>query len=86
MWVQAWLNKTELTNFHCEFVSKFRVSRAASFPSFAPGGPTPADLSNSQVKLAVDFAVSQLTSASDGLFSVELHQFISGTKQVNNLM
>jgi cathepsin F len=80
MWVRPWLDQYELTSFQCQFIveDENRVRRSAT----PIGGQKQADLSSPWVKEATQFVAQHLNSMSDGMYSVDFHEFVEGTQQL----
>lgn len=48
------------------------------------GGQKGVDMSDTQVNEAVQFAIAQLSSESNGLYGMEFHRLVTGTKQARD--
>jgi hypothetical protein len=78
--VRQWEEFRELSDFSCQYEKPSSRARR-----FSVGAQEPLDLTSELASDAISFVVDHLASQSNGLYGVQFHRLVSGTKQVRSV-
>jgi hypothetical protein len=78
IWVQGWMNRSELTNHTCTKIKFAKLQVTEPWP----GGVFKANVSDDSIKEAAKFAVDELGEKTNGQCTVVLRRTVDATQQV----
>lgn len=83
VWVRAWLNSSQVTHSDCEKEKVVKKPKTPKTPKpMMPGGETTVDPSDEGVVEATGFAMTEISTRSNGRYTVQHQRVIEATSQV----